>query len=415
MTGIEIGIRLVGAFYVMAGIVAARQMVMEAVLDKALAGITLKAIPHADRLRARWMLAIVTAVFAGGALLAVLSILALPAFLVAAALQALYLAVVAPRLIDAQDAPDPAGRRATTNAFLIHLAATTLVAAATLSDRLRWPEADPWPFLTAGLGILAFSAHLVWRLGAPLSQARGNFSPGPVTPPSPDDLPERIRLMVRPFVLPFADHATGRVVPQDLAIRTFGAGLVDDILVWEEAYLDTIPPRKRMGGFGDPAAAAQHEAEGQALAARMAEVIGADRVVYASVGTVFPSAPERICTEPQRVKLMADYGCHPLWSMDTGYGGPIDPAVLGLSPALVADLQAWAQRYEDALDWDYPGACPADDGFLARHEAEGRALAGQLAQEFAAQGRDHIGVTMLTQGDGVVEIWAGRVKDGPRS
>lgn len=402
MSGIEIGIRLVGAFYVVAGIVAARQMVMEVFLDKALAGITLKPVPQVDRLRSRWILGIVATVFAGGALLAVLSVLALPAFLAAFVLQAVYLGHIAPRFIDPLDPPDPAGRRATRNALLIHGAASILVAAAALAGRLRSPTAEPWLVLAAGVVILCFLAHLVRTVRAPLSPSRG-ASADPVIPEPPAVLPEKVRLMVRPFVLPFADDATGRVVPQNLAIRTFGEDLVADILAWEEAYLDTIPHRKRTGGFSDPAAAARHEAEGQALAARMAAVIGVDRVIHAPVGTVFPSASERSYTEPRRVKVMADYACHPLWSMDADYAGNIDPEVLGLSPDLVGDLAAWAEQFDDALDWDNPGAVRDDDGFLARHEAEGRALAERLAGEFAAQGRAVV-VCLFTHDAGVVDI-----------
>lgn len=412
MTGIEFGIRLVGALYVVAGIIAARQMVMDAVLDKALAGITLKPIPHADRLRARWTLVIVAAVFAGGALLAVLSILALPAFLVAAALQAVYLTLVAPRLIDPLDMPDPAGRRASRNAFLIHLAATTLVAAAAVAGRLRWPEADPWPVLAAGVATLAFLAHLLQRLGTPLSPTRGTVSSEPVTPEGPDELPDRIRLMVRPFVLPFADDATGRVVSQTLAVSTFGEGLVADILDWEEAYLATIPPRKRMGGFAAPEAAARHEAEGRALAERMAAVVGAGRVTHAPVGTPFPEAPERSYPRPGRIKVMADYACHPLWSMDEAYSGNLDPEALGLSPGLAADLAAWAERFDDALDWDNPGAVRDDDGFLARHEAEGRFLAGRLSGELAARGRE-VQIFLMTHETGVIEIKGGSSPPAP--
>ncbi|MGQ3354365.1 MAG: hypothetical protein ACT6XY_08305 [Phreatobacter sp.] len=411
MNGAEIALRLVGAFYVLAGLIAARQMVMEAFLDKALAGLTLKPVSRADRLRGRWMLGIAAGVFGGGVLLLALSILALPAFLACAAAQATYLGHAAPRLIDPEDPPDPAGRRRTRNAFLVYLCATGLVAAAAAEGHLRWPSDDPWPAAIAGIALAAFVAWHVSKASEPLGERR-TLSTNALEPETPEVLPDKVRLMVRPFVLPFADDATGRVVPQSLAVTTFGEALVAEILDWEEAYLATIPPQKRTGGFTDPEAAARHEAEGRALAARMAAVLGAQRVTHAPVGTPFPEAPERSYTRPGRIKLMADYGCHPLWSMDEAYSGNIDPEVLGLSPALVADLMAWAERFDDALDWDNPGVVRDDDGFLARHEHEGRALASRLAGELAALGRD-VQVYLRTQEHGVVEVTDGSSPPSP--
>lgn len=411
MNGVEIVIRFVGAFYVLAGLFAARQMMMESLLDNALAGLTLKPVPEADRRRGRWMLGIAASVFAGGVLLLVLSVLALPAFLAGSVAQGVYLGYVAPRLIDPEEPPDPAGRRGTRNAFLIYLAATAFVGSVASAGHLLWPGEDPWPAAIAVIAIAAFAAYHMAKMREPLG---GRYSPSanPLLPEAPEVLPDRVRLMVRPFVVPFADDDTGRVVPQSLAVSTFGQELVADILDWEEAYLATIPPRKRTGGFADREAAARHEAEGRVLAERMAVVIGPDRVTYATVGTPFLAAPERTYTSPRRIKVMADYGCHPLWSMDEAYSGNLDPEVLGLSPALVADLRAWAERFDDALDWDNPGAVCEEDGFVARHEAEGRALAKRLSGELAGQGRD-VQVYLMTQLAGVAEVRGGRAEDFP--
>ncbi|MBL8571626.1 MAG: hypothetical protein JNK84_21330 [Phreatobacter sp.] len=406
MNGVDIGIRLVGAFYIVAGIVAARQMVLDAFMDKALASITLKPVPRADRLRGRWMLGTAVAVFSGGVLLVVLSILALPAFLVAAALQAAYLGYAAPRLIDPDEEPDPDGRRATINAFLIYLVATALVVAVASAGLLRSPLDEPWPLAGAAIAVAAFAAYHLRRVAAVPAGAVMPTSSDPSAADEAAVLPRKVRLMIRPFVLPFADDATGWVVPQTLAAETFGEELVGDILDWETNYLGTIPQGKRKGGFTDPQQAEHHEAEGRALAARMAEAIGADRIAYAPVGTVFPEAPERVYTNPRRIKLMADYGCHPVWSLDDEYGSNIDPEALGLSPALATDLNAWVGRFEDALDWDNPGAFREDDGFLARHEAEGRKLAIRVARELRDQGRGGIMVFLMTREFGVVVVSA---------
>ncbi|MBY0361941.1 MAG: hypothetical protein K2X45_08535 [Phreatobacter sp.] len=411
MSSVEIALSLVGAFYVLAGLFVARQMMMETFLDRALAGLTMKPTPWADRLRGRWMLGIAASVFAGGVLLLALSVLALPAFLAGAAAQGVYLGHAAPRIIDPEEPPDQAGRRGARNAFLINLAATAFVAWAAAAGHLRWPGDDPWPAAIAGAAFGAFAAYHMTKMREPPGWRSGLLA-DPLRPEAREVLPDRVRLMVRPFVLPFADDDTGRVVPQSLAESVFGQALVADILEWEEAYLATIPPRKRTGGFADQEAAARHEAEGRALAERMAVVIGPERVTYAAVGTLFPAAPERTYTRPRRIRVSADYGCHPLWSMDEAYSGNLDPAVLGLSPALVADLGGWAERFDDALDWDNPGAVREEDGYVTRHDAEGRALAQRLARELARQGRD-VQVFVRTQEAGVVEVTGGPPDDLP--
>jgi hypothetical protein len=78
---------------------------------------------------------------------------------------------------------------------------------------------------------------------------------------------------------------------------------------------------------------------------------------------------------------MADYHCWPLW-WDAGPVGNIDPATLGLSPALVDALKAWAATHDATLrDQD-----PARSGFAtpeaeAAFEREGQHLARRLAEE----------------------------------
>lgn len=48
-----------------------------------------------------------------------------------------------------------------------------------------------------------------------------------------------------------------------------------------------------------------------------------------------------------RIKLMADYGCWPLWWMgDDGRVGNIDPTTLGLSPNMLERLEQWAEAFD---------------------------------------------------------------------
>jgi hypothetical protein len=56
------------------------------------------------------------------------------------------------------------------------------------------------------------------------------------------------------------------------------------------------------------------------------------------------------------IKLMPDYGCHPLWTYaaDGDLQDNPNPLELPLSPGVVAALQAWANWYDSFLDPDQP-------------------------------------------------------------
>ncbi len=84
----------------------------------------------------------------------------------------------------------------------------------------------------------------------------------------------------------------------------------------------------------------------------------------------------------RRLKLMADYGCLPLWGTAAAEIGEVDPADLRISAALVADLGHWAEAYEATLDRDDP----LSSGFgspeaTAAFRAEGERLADRLRSE----------------------------------
>lgn len=84
----------------------------------------------------------------------------------------------------------------------------------------------------------------------------------------------------------------------------------------------------------------------------------------------------------RRLKLMADYDCHPLWGTVDPEIGDVDPASLPLSAGLVADLAAWAAAYDATLDRDDPSA----SGFAGSEaEASFRAEGARLAERLSAE------------------------------
>ncbi|MEG4958853.1 MULTISPECIES: hypothetical protein [unclassified Microcoleus] len=56
----------------------------------------------------------------------------------------------------------------------------------------------------------------------------------------------------------------------------------------------------------------------------------------------------------QRIKLMADFDCYPLWDMDDG--GDIAPTELPLSEATIERLLNWQKIYDGIIDWNDPAS-----------------------------------------------------------
>lgn len=55
-----------------------------------------------------------------------------------------------------------------------------------------------------------------------------------------------------------------------------------------------------------------------------------------------------------KIKLMADYGCDPLWWADGDKVGNIDPGKLPLSQETINRLKKWASAYNETLNWQDP-------------------------------------------------------------
>lgn len=86
----------------------------------------------------------------------------------------------------------------------------------------------------------------------------------------------------------------------------------------------------------------------------------------------------------KKIKLMADYGCYPLWWTNSLQVGDIDPSSLPLNNATIERLEKWADIYDDKLNHDDPTASSflsleAEEAF----EEEGISLWKQLQTELA--------------------------------
>ena len=90
----------------------------------------------------------------------------------------------------------------------------------------------------------------------------------------------------------------------------------------------------------------------------------------------------------RRLKLMADYDCHPLWGTTAADVGDVDPASLPISAGLVADLAVWAAAWDAILDRDDPAASrfsspAAEAAFRARGADLARRLEAELGPGWA--------------------------------
>jgi hypothetical protein len=292
----DIVLRVIGAFYAFAGVVATRAAMMSRLLDQALAAISLEKTKPAETARNVWLFAGAALVLAGGVFLLAGMQLAAWTFAASALAQASYIYVVAPRYLDAGDPPDAQGRQQTTNAFVIYAAATAFILWAAYRGRL--------------VGVGEVSTPALVGVGAAL---------------------------------------------------LLYAGYLARALWWS-------PRRSRASDDG-------------------------------AVLRPFPEEPSLPPHESKRIKVMADYQCDPLWALDEERYGCFAPEMIDVSPALAADLNAWAVAYDTSFNMDDPATGHWTDAQYAAHAAEGRSLAGRLKRE-----RPDLMVYVMEPDIGVVEI-----------
>ena len=94
-----------------------------------------------------------------------------------------------------------------------------------------------------------------------------------------------------------------------------------------------------------------------------------------------PDTPPRPLHTSKRIKLMADYGCDPLWALDEDLFGSFPPEHLGLSEELTGAISAWAAGYESAIALDDPATGLWTEAQHGAHETEGRRLAVLMKRE----------------------------------
>jgi len=262
--------RIVGVFYLLSGFAGLHVMAMDSLMDKMLAALTLKPTPRAEFIR-RWMLVSGSyAVGISGAALMVLSVWAVPLFLIASALQLGWL-IWAHKGYPVTDEADTKGRSHTTNAAVIYSVMTALVVSLGISGRLQdW--LDPWalfiPLVAALLGLFGFR-HLLWKAKSPAWDHFDGQAGEREIPPAP----ARVRLAPSwgGYPLRNADTDDG-IIFDDYVPHELG----DRLYEWSQAFHagEDYDRQEYWAQFADADAEAAHRAEGAAIVAALGAVFG---------------------------------------------------------------------------------------------------------------------------------------------
>ncbi len=270
---VEIFFRAAGAFYVFAGHVTARTMLMEATADRMIAALANDAEPAGIAGRHVALGAIVVVTAASGTALALMSFWALPLFVAGTAMQTVWLIRASgnPR---PRDAEERSGRRRTINAALIYTAVALGVIWLWHDGRLG-PAADP---LSVGL-ILATTLYFVVWLRRDLGWRPGpsEMFDDPDLPFEPALRPEKVRLDPCFGSWPLVDVRRGRRfnhltwLPEELAFR------IED---WDDMFqlaFDGDDPAP-LPNFGTAERAVAYVEEGRAIVLALCDHFGADNV-----------------------------------------------------------------------------------------------------------------------------------------
>lgn len=265
----------IGLFYVLAGVVVLKQMALDKLMDVVLDALGQKP-DSKEKIRTRLLILGGCLTFASGLALMTLSRWATVIFAANVLVQGGYL-IWANRALPPETDEDRLGRRRTTNALILYLAAFAFVAHAHAQGVLA-----PWPIdLGAVSGfleplVIGCATACLWgywfvhmpRTAKPAWSSRPEDELNQDDYPSPT-LPNRLRLAPEYGCWPTWDDETGDSV--DPSTLDLSSELLKRLDEWDQTWQATFDPDDPLNsGFTDASAAGRWEAEGQAIADQLA-------------------------------------------------------------------------------------------------------------------------------------------------
>lgn len=250
----------VGAFYVFAGFVVMRAMVLDRLMDHVLAALNDSGSAK-ERMRSNVLSVGAFLTMASGVALAILSPLAVVLFAVNALWQGGYL-LWAERSLPPEDDADKRGRQQTKNAFVIYLAATAFVLWLAGQGYLR-----PWdaPLASHAIDVAVMAAVIAAAWAFIHLPHRQQKDDAPSLASARDDrLPTRLRLAPDWNRSCLRDADTGETV----SVYRLGLSfeLCDRIEAWDDSWQATYNEDDPMlSGFHDDDACQAYLAEGHAI------------------------------------------------------------------------------------------------------------------------------------------------------
>lgn len=266
--------RAVGAFYLAGSWFALRAVLMDSVLDKALAALSAGKEDPKEKAR-RLIVGGFTVLFgAGGMALMLMSFWAMPLFLASLAAQVVWL-FRARRFFIPEEEDDAASVNQLRNSSILYAAATFAVVWLWRDGRLG-PWDDPLAAILTMAALLGlggwFLYHLSWKPG----------SPDPFADDADDEPdPAPTRIVIDPV------RGYWPLIDSDIDMRFNHLKVLDEELAhrieeWDDVFQNAFDPEDEAAGpdFASPEARATYLAEGEAIAGELAALFGEDNVSF---------------------------------------------------------------------------------------------------------------------------------------
>lgn len=282
---LDVLFRLIGVFYCLGGVLGIRVVLMDSILDRALAAITLKPVPTAEKIQRALLAASFVGLGAGGAALAFLSTWALVFFVVSVLCHLTWLAWS--NTMDALEEKEPVRReRKALPVSKASLVFWFVVAAAFLMwsvGRLE-PLDDARPLFASGVVALLQIGWLAWTGRERRSGASSVWDQSDETPHELEKEPTSIIIDPAFGCWPLINADTGERFNH---MTWLEQALAERVEEWDDLFQASFDPDDFFApnDFGSPEADRLYMTEAEAIRAALEAVYGEGNVRFGEMWT----------------------------------------------------------------------------------------------------------------------------------